>query len=163
MPYVKQNRDTSTGSAVGDLIRSVFLTDIIKGLGVTLKHVFKKPVTYQYPEQLRPISDRWRGMHQFMVNENGRELCVACGMCSAVCPSEAIIVEPGEREDGSRFPARYEVLVARCIYCGFCEEVCPYGAIVLTPNYHTTELTREKMVYSKQELITPKWEREDEK
>jgi NADH-quinone oxidoreductase chain I len=154
------NRETSTGSKVGDVVRTVFLTDILKGLGVTLKHMLKKPVTYQYPENPRPISDRWRGMHQFMVDDAGRELCVACGMCSAVCPSEAIMIEPGEREDHSRYPAVYEIEVARCIYCGYCQEVCPYSAIVLTTNFHTTELTRDKLVYDKQDLIVPKWERE---
>ena len=160
MAYVKQNRDTSTGSAAGDLLRKVFLLEIFKGLGVTLKHTLQKRVTIQYPEQERPVSDRWRGMHQFMVDDEGKELCVACGMCSAVCPADAIVVKPGEREDGSRYPEVYDIHVARCIYCGYCEEVCPYGAIVLTPNYHTLEATRDQLVYTKENLIHPKWEKE---
>lgn len=163
MAFVKMNRDTSTGSALGDLARSVFLVDLFKGMGVTFKHILKKPITYQYPEKTRPISDRWRGMHQFMVDEQGRELCVACGMCSAVCPANAINLEPGERDDGTRYPAVYEVLVARCIYCGYCQEVCPYGAIVLTPHFDTREPTREELIYSKEELIHPKWEKEENK
>lgn len=160
MAFVKQNRETGTGSAVGDLIRTIFLVDLVKGLSLTLKHVFQRRITYQYPEQKRPVSDRWRGMHQFMVDDAGRELCVACGMCSAVCPADAIVAQPGEREDGSRYPAVYEVHVARCIYCGYCEEVCPYGAIVLTPHYNTTEKEKERLIYTKPDLIHPKWERE---
>ena len=163
MAFVKQNRDTSTGSKVGDFVRTVLLTDIFKGMGVTLKHMFQKRITYQYPEQLRPVSDRWRGMHQFMVDENRRELCVACGMCSAVCPADAIVAKPGERPDGTRYPEVYEISVARCIYCGYCEEVCPYGAIVLTPHYNTSEKEKASLVYTKENLIHPKWEREGEK
>ncbi len=163
MSYVKQNRDTSTGSALGDLVRKVMLTDITKGLSVTLRHVFEKRMTYQYPEKKRPVAERWRGMHQFMMNDDGRELCVACGMCSAVCPADAIKIHPGEREDGSRYPKEYSIEVARCIYCGYCEEVCPFYAIVLTTNYNTIEEKKEKLVYSKDDLIHPKWEREGAK
>ncbi len=84
-------------------------------------------------------------------------------MCSAVCPADAIVVQPGEREDGTRYPRVYDIHVARCIYCGYCEEVCPYSAIVLTTNYNTVEITKDRLVYDKQDLINPKWEKEGDK
>ena len=148
---------------MGDAVRGMFLTDILGGMKITLRHLLTKKITVQYPEQRRPVAPRWRGMHQFMLDDNGRELCVACGMCAGVCPSQCIDVLPGEREDGTRYPERYSINVARCVYCGFCQEVCPYFAIKLTTHYETKEPSRDKLVYNKQDLITPKWEREGEK
>ena len=124
---------------------------LIKGLLFTGKHIFSKPVTYQYPEQRREVSDRWRGLHR-LKSEDGTLKCVACGLCEAVCPADVIKVEARETPDGRRFPARFDVEVTRCIFCGYCQEACPKDAIELTGNYDFCEYTREDFDLSRDVL-----------
>jgi NADH-quinone oxidoreductase chain I len=117
---------------------------LLKGLAFTLKTFFTKPVTYQYPEQKREPSPRWRGLHRLKRDEAGRLKCVACGLCEAVCPAAVITVEAKETPDGRRFPERFVVEVTRCIFCGYCQEACPKDAIELTTNYEFCGYTREE-------------------
>ena len=135
---------------------------LLKGLRLTLKMFFSKPVTIRYPEEKRAISPRWRGMHYFEKNETGETACVACGLCVAVCPSHCITLEIREREDGSRYPGRYEIDALRCIFCGFCQEACPVDAIVEGPNFEFAAETREELYYDKERLLAngDRWERE---
>jgi NADH-quinone oxidoreductase chain I len=116
----------------------------LKGLAFTLKTFFTKPITYQYPEQKREPSARWRGLHRLKRDEKGTVKCVACGLCEAVCPAKVITVEAKETADGRRFPERFVVEVTRCIFCGYCQEACPKDAIELTRSYEMTSYTREE-------------------
>lgn len=126
---------------------------LLKGLGLTLRMFFSKPVTIRYPEEKRPISPRWRGMHCFEKGPDGETTCVACGLCVAVCPSRCIELEIRERPDGSRYPGSYRIDTLRCIYCGFCQEACPVGAIRLSQDYEYVDYGREGFLFTKERLL----------
>ena len=127
------------------------LVPLLKGLKFTFSQIFTKPITYQYPEQRREVSDRWRGLHR-LKTENGTLKCVACGLCEAVCPADVITVEARETPDGRRFPSRFDVVVTRCIFCGYCQEACPKDAIELTDNYDFCDYSREDFDLSRDVL-----------
>ena len=124
-----------------NIIKTLTLIDLLKGLKVTLKNFFKSKITVQYPEVKTPISDRFRGRLALMKYENGEERCIACKLCSAVCPADAISIDSEESEDGTRRTTRFDIDAFKCVYCGFCEEACPVDAIVETDifEYHMTE------------------------
>lgn len=142
---------------------SVFepLVELVRGLGTTLKMVFEKPVTYQYPEQKRPVRPRFRGRHVLKRYDNGLEKCIGCSLCSAACPADAIFVEAAENTDeeryspGERYASTYEINMLRCIYCGYCEDACPTEAIVLGDNYELSFFDRRSAIYTKDMLLEP--------
>jgi NADH-quinone oxidoreductase chain I len=109
---------------------TLFLTEMIRGLAVTLSAFFREPVTLMYPFEKGPLSPRFRGEHALRRYPNGEERCIACKLCEAVCPAQAITIEAETRADGSRRTTRYDIDMTKCIYCGFCQEACPVDAIV---------------------------------
>lgn len=125
----------------------------IKGLAKTLEQFFRKPITIQYPEQKREVSERFRGHPFLLKHENGEPRCVACGLCEAVCPSMAITVTPGTRGMHEKYPTEFVIDLARCIYCGFCEEACPKAAIALNRKYELSRYDREELIYHKEILL----------
>lgn len=135
-------------------LKSFFLTDLLRGLALTGRYLFRKKTTIQFPEETTPISPRFRGLLALRRYPNGEERCIACKLCEAVCPALAITIEAGPREaDGQRRTTRYDIDTFKCIYCGLCEESCPVDSIVLTSiqHYHYTErgeniLTKEKLL-----------------
>ena len=132
-----------------------YVTPLLKGLQYTLSKFFSKHKTIQYPEQKREVSARWRGLHCLHRDEKGQHLCVACGLCAAVCPAQAIQVTPYEPENGERYPADFVVDELRCIFCGYCEEVCPRGAITLTKVYDYVDYTRQDFLFHPNKLEDP--------
>ncbi|MCK8600329.1 NADH-quinone oxidoreductase subunit NuoI [Desulfoferrobacter suflitae] len=120
---------------------------------ITLKHLFRKPITEQYPEYKRPLPARSRARIILTRDADGDERCVACFLCSAVCPVSCISMESGEREDGRRYAQWFRINFARCIYCGFCEEACPTLAIQLTPDFEFCQRDILKLVYEKEDLL----------
>jgi NADH-quinone oxidoreductase subunit I len=142
--------------------RSFFLAEMLVGLRLTLKYMFKKKVTINYPYEKGPISARFRGEHALRRYANGEERCIACKLCEAICPAQAITIEAEEREDGSRRTTRYDIDMTKCIYCGFCEEACPVDAIVEGPNFEFATETHEELLYDKNKLLAngEKWEPE---
>jgi NADH-quinone oxidoreductase subunit I len=132
---------------------------MLEGLFTTLKSMFRKPVTVQYPEQKRPVRRRFKGRHVLKRYDNGLEKCIGCSLCSAACPADAIFVEAAENTDderyspGERYARVYEINMLRCIYCGFCEDACPTEAIVLGDNYELSFMDRETSVYDKDLLL----------
>ncbi|MEM9101920.1 MAG: NADH-quinone oxidoreductase subunit NuoI [Pseudomonadota bacterium] len=135
-------------------IETYTLWELIKGLSLTLKHLFKKNVTVQYPDERTPQSPRFRGLHALRRYPNGEERCIACKLCEAVCPALAITIEAGPRQDdGTRRTTRYEIDLFKCIYCGFCEESCPVDSIVETRvfDYHFEE--RGEHIMTKAKLL----------
>lgn len=126
---------------------------LFKGLFTTFRHLFRKTETYQYPEVKRPINVRFRGkiVQQFL--DDGKEKCVACGLCAKVCPAEAIYLEAEERDEGERYPAVYTINEIRCIFCGFCVEGCPVEALALSKDYELAAYSREELIYDKGKLL----------
>ncbi|KAH7575091.1 hypothetical protein JRO89_XS02G0046100 [Xanthoceras sorbifolium] len=112
-------------------VNTLFLTEMVRGLGLTLKYFFEQKVTINYPFEKGPLSPRFRGEHALRRYPTGEERCIACKLCEAICPAQAITIEAEEREDGSRRTTRYDIDMTKCIYCGFCQEACPVDAIEL--------------------------------
>ena len=133
--------------------KTFLLWELFEGLGITGKHLFKKKVTVQYPEEETPISPRFRGMLALRRYPNGEERCIACKLCEAVCPALAITIEAAPRADGSRRTTRYEIDAFKCIYCGFCEESCPVDSIVVTPEMHYSFKNRGDNILHKEKLL----------
>ena len=142
------------------ILKTIFLIEFIQGLLMAIKEMFKKSKTINYPFEKGPISPRMRGEHALRRYPNGEERCIACKLCEAVCPAQAITIESTERSDGSRKTTRYDIDMLKCIYCGLCQESCPVDAIVQGPNFEFATETREELFYDKEKLLAngDRWE-----
>ncbi len=135
------------------LLRQFLLLDVAKGMSITFRNMFKKKLTIKYPQEKTPISPRFRGEHALRLYQNGEERCIACKLCEAVCPAQAITIEAEPRGDGSRRTTRYDIDMVKCIYCGLCEEACPVDAIVEGPHFDLAHHDRSQLVYDKNKLL----------
>ena len=129
------------------------LWELFSGLKVTGRYFFKKKTTIQFPEEMTPISPRFRGLLALRRYPNGEERCIACKLCEAVCPALAITIEAEPREDGTRRTTRYDIDMFKCINCGFCEESCPVDSIVVTPIQHYHMENRGENIMTKEMLL----------
>ncbi|NCW53404.1 MAG: NADH-quinone oxidoreductase subunit NuoI [Rhodobacteraceae bacterium] len=145
-----------------DFLKSFMLFELVKGMALTGRYAFRRKVTLQFPEEKTPLSPRFRGLHALRRYENGEERCIACKLCEAVCPAQAITIDAEPRDDGSRRTTRYDIDMTKCIYCGFCQEACPVDAIVEGPNFEFSAETREELFYDKEKLLAngDRWEAE---
>ncbi|MCG3151459.1 MAG: NADH-quinone oxidoreductase subunit 9 [bacterium] len=135
------------------------ISAILSGMGATFRHFWGPAVTYQYPEQKKPVALRHRGLHVLQRYADGLERCVGCHLCSAACPADAIFVEAAENDPahpvspGERYAKTYEINLLRCIFCGFCEDACPVEAVVLKQNYELAMDRRDKFIVHKDDLL----------
>jgi NADH-quinone oxidoreductase subunit I len=134
-------------------VKSFSLWELLKGMNVTGRYLFKRKVTIQYPEEKTPMSPRFRGLHALRRYENGEERCIACKLCEAVCPALAITIDSEEREDGTRRTTRYDIDLFKCIFCGFCEEACPVDSIVETHIFEYHFENRGDQIMTKEKLL----------
>jgi NADH-quinone oxidoreductase subunit I len=147
---------------VTNYLKSLVLIELLKGMALTGKYLFRKKITVQYPEEKTPMSPRFRGLHALRRYPNGEERCIACKLCEAVCPALAITIESEKREDGSRRTTRYDIDLTKCIFCGYCEESCPVDSIVETHifEYHGEERGDLYMTKDKLLAVGDKYEKE---
>ena len=149
-------------SFIGRGARTIFLAELVSGMSLTLRYFFRRKVTVNYPYEKGPLSARFRGEHALRRYPNGEERCIACKLCEAICPAQAITIEAEPRADGSRRTTRYDSDMVKCIYCGLCQEACPVDAIVEGPNFEFATETREELLYDKDKLLAngDRWETE---
>ena len=148
-------------SRIGQALKGAALMDFAGAFGLGLKYMVRPKATVIYPHERNPQSPRFRGEHALRRYPNGEERCIACKLCEAICPAQAITIEAEPREDGSRRTTRYDIDMVKCIYCGLCQEACPVDAIVEGPNFEYATETREELLYDKAKLLEngDKWER----
>jgi NADH-quinone oxidoreductase subunit I len=133
--------------------------NIIRGFQTTFKHLLEEPVTIQYPEQVEPFAERYKGRHILKRYDNGLEKCIGCALCAAACPADAIWVEAAENSDearfspGERYAKTYEINMLRCIFCGYCEDACPTEAIILGHEHRLSFTDRRDAIFTKDMLI----------
>ena len=147
---------------IAQSIKSLFLAEFASATWLAIKYMFAPKKTLNYPFEKGPLSPRFRGEHALRRYPNGEERCIACKLCEAVCPAQAITIEAGpRRNDGTRRTTRYDIDMVKCIYCGFCQEACPVDAIVEGPNFEFSTETREELYYDKDRLLAngDRWER----
>ncbi|MDY0963826.1 MULTISPECIES: NADH-quinone oxidoreductase subunit NuoI [Massilia] len=140
-------------SRMKEILGSLMLTELIKGLALTGKYALSRKITVQYPEEKTPMSNRFRGLHALRRYPNGEERCIACKLCEAVCPAMAITIESSQRDDGTRRTTRYDIDLTKCIFCGFCEESCPVDSIVETSIFEYHGEKRGDLYYTKEMLL----------
>lgn len=139
------------------MFEQTYIPQIVKGLGLTFRQMFKPKFTRQYPEEKWIPPSSYRGRPVLVQEDDGSERCVACGLCSRVCPALAIEVQAGETErDKERYPVKFEINMVRCIFCGFCEEVCPEEAIIMSDEYELVFSSQDEAIFGKDKLLVPK-------
>ena len=146
---------------IGQAVKGAMLIDVIGAVGLSFKYMMKPKATVNYPFERGPQSPRFRGEHALRRYPNGEERCIACKLCEAICPAQAITIESEPRSDGSRRTTRYDIDMVKCIYCGLCQEACPVDAIVEGPNSEYATETREELYFDKERLLAngDRWER----
>ena len=147
---------------IGQALKGAMMLDMVGAVGLSVKYMLRPKATVNYPFERNPSSPRFRGEHVLRRYPNGEERCIACKLCEAICPAQAITIESEARADGSRRTTRYDIDMVKCIYCGFCQEACPVDAIVEGPNQEFATETREELFYDKERLLAngDRWERE---
>jgi NADH-quinone oxidoreductase subunit I len=140
-------------STIVNFLRSFLLLEMLRGMALTGRYLFARKITIQYPEEKTPMSPRFRGLHALRRYPNGEERCIACKLCEAVCPAQAITIESSVREDGTRRTTRYDIDLTKCIFCGFCEESCPVDSIVETQIHEYHGEKRGDLYFTKEMLL----------
>ena len=144
---------TASTFSIKDFFKSFMLVELFKGMALTGRYALARKVTLEYPEEKTPQSPRFRGLHALRRYDNGEERCIACKLCEAVCPAQAITIESDVRADGTRRTTRYDIDLTKCIFCGFCEESCPVDSIVETHIHEYHGEKRGDLYFTKEMLL----------
>ena len=152
----------SFSSRIAQAARGAALMDFGDAFVLAMRQMLRPKATIMYPFEKGPLSPRFRGEHALRRYPNGEERCIACKLCEAICPAQAITIEAEPRADGSRRTTRYDIDMVKCIYCGLCQEACPVDAIVEGPNFEFATETREELYFDKDRLLSngDRWEQE---
>ena len=162
MPAVAAQGTAPLHSVLVNATNGMLISEMARGMQLTMAMFWKSKLTLNYPNEKGALSPRFRGEHVLRRYPTGEERCIACKLCEAVCPAQAITIEAEPRDDGSRRTTRYDIDMTKCIYCGFCQEACPVDAIVEGPNFEFATETREELYYDKDKLLAngDRWETE---
>mmetsp|Transcript_35522 Transcript_35522/g.68091 ORF Transcript_35522/g.68091 Transcript_35522/m.68091 type:complete len:216 (+) Transcript_35522:100-747(+) len=162
LEYTQSAQSKNLSEVLDASAKVLYITELARGMSLLLKVMLEPKVTINYPFEKGPLSSRFRGEHVLRRYPTGEERCIACKLCEAVCPAQAITIDAEEREDGSRRTTRYDIDMTKCIYCGFCQEACPVDAIVEGPNAEFATETHEELLYDKEKLLAngDRWESE---
>jgi NADH-quinone oxidoreductase subunit I len=131
----------------------IFQLDLLSGLALTLRNIFRPTVTERYPETAAPLAERFRGAQVLRRHPDGRERCVGCGLCVAICPSRAIEIDTSMAADGGKRVDRYEIDLGLCIYCGFCQEVCPVDAVFMGRGFELSTVDPGRLKVGRDEML----------
>lgn len=134
-------------------IKTITFWEILKGLRLTITTMYKKPVTRMYPDEKPVLPGVYRGLHAMRRHPDGSEVCIACGLCAAYCPTHCISIKTGEGEDHKKVLMSYEIEILRCLFCGYCVEACPVRALTMTQEYELASYGKESLLYTKEMLL----------